>query len=262
MIITTTTWPGPNVVQPMIERPTAMRLAGREYQRVTDAVDALQPEDWTRPTDCPAWDVRLLVAHITGMTKLFSTAFEVARQMRAAKARQQPGQAQVDALTALQVEERKHFGPEELRAELRRVGPRGAKGRRRVPGFIRRRRLPGAEIVNGVPETWSVGYLTDVILTRDPWMHRLDLARATGRKPVLTGDHDRVIVADIVAEWARRHGQPYRLELAGPAGGSWSSGTGGEEILMDAADFCRLVSGRLGPDAGQPLGLLATQVPF
>ena len=27
MIITTTTWPGPNVVQPGIERPTAMRLA-------------------------------------------------------------------------------------------------------------------------------------------------------------------------------------------------------------------------------------------
>ena len=99
--------------------------------------------------------------------------------MRAAKARQQPGQAEVDALTAFQVEERQQLGSEELRAELRRVGPRGAEGRRRVPGFLRRRRLPGAEIVNGLPETWSLGYLTDVILTRDPWMHRLDLARAT-----------------------------------------------------------------------------------
>ena len=262
MIITTTTWPGPSPVQPTIERPTAMRLAQTEYQRVTDAVDALQHEDWARPTDCTEWDVRQLVAHIAGMANLFSTPFEVARQIRVAKARQQPGQAGIDAQTALQVEERQHLGPEELRAELHRVGPRGASGRRRVPGFVRRRRLPEPQIVNGVPETWSMGYLTDVILTRDPWMHRLDLARAAGQELVLTADHDGVIVADVVAEWARRHGQPYRLELTGPAGGSWSYGTGGEEIVMDAAGFCRVVSGRLGPDGGQPGGLLATQIPF
>ena len=174
--------------------------------------------------------------------------------MRRAKARQQPDQAEVDALTALQVEERQHLGPEELRAELRRVGPRGARGRRRIPGFLRRRRLPGTEVVNGVPETWSLGCLTDVILTRDPWMHRLDLARATGRAAVLTADHDGVIVADVVAEWARRHGEPFRLELTGSAGGSWSSGTTDEEIVMDAADFCRVVSGRPTPDGGQPGG--------
>jgi hypothetical protein len=122
--------------------------------------------------------------------------------------------------------------------------------------------MPGALIINGVPEKWSIGYLTDVILTRDPWMHRLDLARATGQDLVLTADHDGVLVADVVAEWARRHGHPYQLELTGPAGGSWTSGTGGEEIVMDAADFCRVLSGRPGSDAGPPRGLLATQVPF
>ena len=262
MNTTTRTWPGPNVVQPAIERPTAMWLAESEYQRVADAVDALRAEDWTRPTDCTAWDVRQLVAHITGMARFISTPLEMARQMRAAKARQHDGQALIDAQTALQVEERQDLGPEELRAELRRVGPRAVRGRRRTPGFVRRRRLPEPQVVNGVPETWCIGYLTDVILTRDPWMHRLDLARATGQAPALTPDHDGVIVADVVVEWARRHGRPYRLELTGPAGGSWSSGPGGEENVMDAADFCRVVSGRPGPDGGQPSGLLATQVPF
>lgn len=58
-------------------------------------------------------------------------------------------------------------------------------------------------MVNGAAETWSIGYLTGVILTRDPWMHRLDLARATGQAPMLTSDHDGVIVADVVHEWAR-----------------------------------------------------------
>lgn len=261
-MILTTTWPGPSVVQPGIKRPTAMRLAETEYQRVTAAVDALEPQDWTRPTDCTEWDIRRLVAHITGQANLLSTPFELARQIRAAKARQQPGHASVDALTALQVEERQHFGPEELRAELHRACSRGAKGRRRVPGFIRRRRSPGVEVVNGVPEAWSIGFLTDVILTRDTWMHRLDLARATGREPALDADHDGVIVADAVAEWARRHGQSFRLELTGPAGGSWSSGTGGEEIVMDAADFCRVLTGRQVPTVANPRGLLATQVPF
>jgi uncharacterized protein (TIGR03083 family) len=262
MNITTVTWPGSSVVQPAIERPIAMRLAQIEYERVADAVDALRPEDWTRPTDCTEWDVRQLIAHIAGQANLFSTPFELARQMRAANARQQPGQAEIDALTAFQVEERQHLGHEELRAELHRVGPRGAKGRRRVPGILRGSRLPGAEVVNGVPETWSLGYLTDVILTRDPWMHRLDLARATSKDLVLTADHDGVIVADVVAEWAHRHGRPYRLELTGPAGGRWSSGAGCEEIVMDAGDFCRTLSGRRGPDVGQSSGLLATQVPF
>jgi uncharacterized protein (TIGR03083 family) len=260
--INTMTLPGHAVVQPAIERPTAMLLAETEYQRVTEAVDSLLPEDWSRPTDCTEWNVRQLVAHIVGMAKFLSTPLEAARQIRAANARQRNGQASIDAQTALQVEQRQHLWPEELRAELRRVGPRAAKGRRRTPGFVRRRRLPEPQVVNGATETWSIGYLTDVILTRDPWMHRLDLARATGRPAILTPDHDGAIVADVVAEWARRHGQPYRLKLTGPAGGSWSSGVDGEEIAMDAADFCRVVSGRPGPDGDRPGGLLATQVPF
>lgn len=262
MKINITTWPGHETVEPAIERPTAMRLAETEYQRVADAVDALQPEDWSRSTDCTAWDVRQLVAHVAGMAKAAATPLEMARQMRAAKARQQDGQALVDVQTAVQVEQREHLGQEELRADLRRVGPRAAKGRRRTPGLVRRRRLPEPQVVNGIPESWSIGYLIDVILTRDPWMHRLDLARATGRAPVLTADHDGIIVADVVSEWARRHGRPYRLELTGPAGGRWESGTGGEEIVMDATEFCRVISGRPGPDHGRPSGLLATEVPF
>jgi uncharacterized protein (TIGR03083 family) len=262
MNTTTTTWPGPDAVRPAIQRPTAMRLAETEYHRVTDAVEALRPEDWTRPTDCTAWNVRQLVSHIAGQAKLVSSPLNTVRQLRAAKARQEGGQEIIDALTALQVEERQHLGPAQLRAELRRVAPRAANGRRRIPGFVRGRRGPEPAVVNGVRETWSIGYGIDVIFTRDAWMHRLDLARATGQALVLTADHDGVIVADVVAEWARRHGRPYRLELTGPAGGRWSFGTDGEEIVMDAADFCRILSGRPGRDSGPPVGLLTTQVPF
>lgn len=258
----TTTWPGRAVLQPGIARPSALYLAETEYRRVTEAAEGLRPEDWTRGTDCPEWDVRQLVAHVVGMAEAASSPLVMVRQIRAARARQHDGQPLVDAQTAIQVEQRRSSGPEDLLAELRRVGPRAAKGRRRTPRFVRRRRLPEPQLVNSVPETWSMGYLNDVILTRDPWMHRLDLARATGQAPVLTAEHDGVIVADVVAEWALRHGRPYRLVLTGPAGGTWSSGAGGEEAVMDTVDFCRLVSGRPGPDGGRSSGLLATQVPF
>jgi len=110
--------------------------------------------------------------------------------------------------------------------------------------------------VNGREESWSVGYLLRTILTRDPWMHRTDLSAATGLPMTLTPDHDGVIVDDVVAEWAERHGRPYQLELTGPAGGSWRRGDA-ELVTLDAVEFCRIISGR-----GVGVGLLATQVPF
>jgi hypothetical protein len=50
-------------------------------------------------------------------------------------------------------------------------------------------------------------------------MHRLDIAAATGTEPRLTADHDGVIVADVVAEWADRHGKDFELTLTGPPAG-------------------------------------------
>ena len=77
---------------------------------------------------------------------------------------------------------------------------------------------------SGAIEKWEIAFLMDTIFTRDTWMHRGDIARATGRELVLTPDHDGRIVADAVADWARRHGQPFRLVLDGPAGGEFMRG--------------------------------------
>lgn len=126
-----------------------------------------------------------------------------------------------------------------------------------MPGLLRRRAMPEAQVVGSAREKWTFGFLVDVVLTRDPWMHRLDIARAANREPELTPDHDGHLVADVVAEWAARHGSPYTLRLTGPAGGSWSSGDGGPDLELDATEFCRLLSGR-----GTATGLLAEQVPF
>ena len=85
-------------------------------------------------------------------------------------------------------------------------------------------------------------------------MHRVDLARATGRELVLTPDHDGRIVADVVAEWAGWHRSAYELVLTGPVGGTFRRGSGGEAHRMDAVEFARVLSGRSGGE-----GLLQTQ---
>src|SRR4029079_19508281 len=96
-----------------------------------------------------------------------------------------------------------------------------------------------------------------VIYTRVAWMHRVDLARATEHQLELTSDHDGRLVADVVRDWADRHGRPFRLELEGPAGGNYERGVGGQEHSLDAIEFCRILSGR-----GTGPGLLGTRVLF
>jgi uncharacterized protein (TIGR03083 family) len=236
-----------------LRRDVAMRLAATEYQRFAEMLRALRPGDWAKPTECPGWDVRAMAAHALGMVEMAASIRENRRQNKLARAR---GGLFIDALTALQVEERAGMTPAQIAGRFAARAPKAARGRRRAPAFIRRRVMSDVQF-DGHDEAWRIGYLIDVILTRDPWMHRADIARATGADLVLTAGHDGVIVADVVAEWAARHGQPYTLRLTGPAGGSWTGGDGGPFLEADAIEFCRVLSGR-----GQASGLLTTQVPF
>lgn len=244
--------------RPRLDRDTAMRLAETEYARFLDLLRSLAPDDWVRPTDCPAWDVRAMAGHTTGMALMATGMRQTLRQTSAAKRR---GGDPLDALTALQVEEHADLSTGELVERFAVVGPRAARGRRRVPGVVRRMKLPDPQHVGGRTERWTNGFLLDTILTRDPWMHRMDISRATGRTPELTADHDGVLVADVVAEWAERHGEPYRLHLTGPAGGDCTRGDGGPELSLDAVDFCRLLSGRPAPTTTDH-ALLGVAVPF
>jgi hypothetical protein len=173
--------------------------------------------------------------------------------MKAAKA---AGGVFIDALTDLQMRKHPEPGPA-IASTYGAVGAKAAKARRRTPGFIRKRTLPEPQRIGGVDEMWTLGYLIDLVLTRDVWMHRVDITRATGRDMQLTSDHDGVLIDNVVNEWADRHGQPFTLHLDGPAGGSWARGEGGVELRLDAVEFCRILSGRAQGD-----GLLATEVPF
>jgi uncharacterized protein (TIGR03083 family) len=229
-------------------------LAAAETLRFADALAALDEDDWARKTDCTLWTVRDLAGHVLGMTRTFSALPQFVSHMTAG-ARAAGDRPQIDGITEVQVERNATLSTAEVVHQLRELAPRNARwrGRRRAM-----RAIPLKQPMrDGSVEKWKLSFLLDTVLTRDTWMHRVDLAEATGRPMELTADHDGRIVADAVHEWADRHGKPYMLTLTGPAGGSFSSGTDGEAIELDAVQFCRILSGRAEGD-----GLLNQEVPF
>lgn len=238
--------------QSRLDRDTATRLAETEYARVAALLTGLTPDQWSALTDCPGWDVRAMAGHMVGMVQMVATMPEMVRQQLAAGRRaKRNGGPMIDSLTALQVEKNAGLTTSQLVDELRALAPKAVRARRRAPGLIRRQTMPDQD------EWWTMGYLFDVILTRDPFLHRVDICRAAGVEMTASTDHEGAIVDDVVQEWAGRHGAAFDLTLTGPAGGHWRHGDQAEPVRMDAFDFCRALSGR----APAP-GLLATQVPF
>jgi hypothetical protein len=163
-----------------LDRAVAMRLAAAEYQRFIDVLGALSPDDWSTPTECPDWDVRAMAAHALGMAEMAASVREQMRQVKTATKR---GGVFIDALTRLQVEERQDMTPAQIVAKFQRIAPKASRGRRLTPGLIRRRTMPQLQVVGDHEEPWTIGYLVDVILTRDPWSTVSTSAGPPARSP-------------------------------------------------------------------------------
>ena len=229
---------------PRIKHAEAMRIAAVENAKFAAAVRQLQDEDWTKPTDCARWDVQGLVAHVVGSAAGQASPREFARQVRAGKpvVKEIGAEYWWDGMNEIHVRERDGLAPDALIAEWDDNSARALRARRRLPRPIAW--LP----LLGLPEPVGrkpVSYLFDMGFTRDLWMHRIDLAQAVGSTFDADADHDGRIVADLVAEWATTHGEPFTLSLTGPAGGVFASGEGGEHVEIDTIDFCRTLAGRL-----------------
>jgi uncharacterized protein (TIGR03083 family) len=247
--------------RPALDHPRSMMLAATELDRFQAQLGRLNAADWRSPTACPAWDVRALSSHVLAMTEMFSSFRRNATQHLPASRAAKRGEVYIDALTARQVADRQELTPDQITQGLQTFAPRMLRWRTRAPGLMRARAMPGAQPVSSdsdaATERWTFGFLFDTVLTRDTWMHRMDIAYATGQDLDLSPDHDGGLVAEVVSEWSSRHTSPYSLTLTGPAGGTWSRGTGGEGLHLDAVEFCRALAGR----APTP-GLLAVSVPF
>lgn len=238
-----------------IDRSEARRLADEEFIRFAQTVASLGPDEWAMPTDCVGWDVRTLVLHVLGSADAQASIRELVHQMRRGLPlnRQIESHHWVDGLNELQIRERRHLSNDDVVERVNHVGPAAVRSRWRTP--LPMRYLP---VPFGPPVGWKpINYLLEVGFTRDVWCHRIDIHQAIDRPMRVTADHDGRLVADIVAEWASIHGQPFDLVLTGPAGGSFRQASDGEHVEIDALDFVRTLSGRL---AGA--GVLANELPL
>ena len=237
----------PTELAPRITRSEARTLAEEEFRRFADLVATLDGDDWGHPTDCTAWDVRAIALHVLGSAEAQASVGEFLHQLRRGIPlnKQIDSHHWVDGMNELQIRERTNLSTDDLVTALAAVGPKAVAGRWGTPPPMRHLPLPF-----GPPLGWApLKYLLDVGFTRDTWAHRIDICSALGRDMHPTPEHDGRLVADLAAEWAALHGEPFELILHGPAGGSFRQGAGGEHVEIDALDFVRTLSGRL-PGAG------------
>jgi uncharacterized protein (TIGR03083 family) len=248
---------------PALNHGEAVVMAHVELDRFLTLVESLGEDDWDLPTRCTRWNVRQTVAHLAGSTAAYARFSEFRRQ-GSGKAQQpyrEKGFSKLDAQNQIQVDDRAGASPAELIAELRSEGQKSLAFRARLPAAARAVRLPlGLAFGEALGRVWvALGYMSDTILTRDVWMHRLDIALATGRPMVLTPQHDgrmtALVVRDIQGKLSRSLDRAVRYHLTGPAGGSYIVGPGepAAALRMDACNFQLLASRYALVDEIRPL---------
>ena len=157
-----------------------MRITVVEFDRMTALFRQLGGDDWTRPTDNDQWDVRATALHLLGAAEANASLRESVRQFTRGKRlfKQIGGNHWVDGINEIQIRDRAGVANDQIADRYAAAAPGAVKVRRRIPGPVRKLRV----IDMGPPiGKETVGYLMDMVYTRDVWMHRVDIA-ARGRQ--------------------------------------------------------------------------------
>ena len=228
----------------------ATRMAAEETRRFLDLIELLREADWDQPTACDRWTVKDIVAHQAAHVVSFTSLRAFFGQLKPSLLRPylKQGMNLLDAWNQSQVDLRERAAPADLIAEIRAAKDQSLAARARIPGWVRGPVLP----MPGVDQPRSLGYLSDLIYTRDMWMHRLDICRATGREMVGDDEYDQRTVALVVRDLALKAqlglaGRSAILDLTGPAGKVYQIGAvtnPSTRVQIDALTFCILTSGR------------------
>ncbi len=245
-----------------LSRRHAAEVADAELAAFQQVVASLDGPDWDRPTDSAGWSVRDVVAHVAGQYEELARLGTFLRRLRTAK-RRYPDRIALDAHNQVQIDELAGRSPAELTAHLARFGPKGLAATRRMPGFVRR--MPSTMFFPEPPlPDRRMSYLIDVLTPRDTWMHRLELVRATGQQ-WRPHPHDADVVAQVVRDLDQSwRNKPIQLTLTGPAGGTWTIGTGTTRTHTEADVIAAMLhlSGRGGLDLPSDNPLAAARVVF
>lgn len=218
-----------------------MEIADAQSRALLDLLRSLEHDEWQKVTVCDPWTVKDVAAHVLAWGEAIVSPREQVHQfVTSMSERKRFGGVFLHAQNDVQVRERADLAPEEVLARLERTLPRFNKARRRLRYPMKL--VPYRDSFSG---DWiTLGVIAETTFTRDQFMHRLDISAAIGKEPVSVPS-DATIVADVVREWADRANADVRLELSGPAGGSFVCGSGNAGVVRaDAFDLMRKLAGR------------------
>src|ERR1039457_4631512 len=155
-----------------IQRPEARVLAEEEFRRFADLMASLSADEWTRPTECTAWDVRKLALHVLGSGDAQASFPQCLHQLRRGVPlnKEIDSHHWVDGMNELQIRERLHLSSDELVAQLAAAGRGAVKGGGGTPARMRHLPPPFGPPIGWVP----LKYPLAVGFPRDVWAHRID----------------------------------------------------------------------------------------
>ncbi len=214
---------------------------------------ALSEADWRRTT-IRGLDVQGLVGHLIGVEAAFAAAAEGLCDAAAHADHVASTQPEAAAQRGLAPEETLERWRGEVSRTLRALDRPGTE--RSIRGF------------------YGISLPLDpllVIRAFELWIHGEDIRRATGRSPArpdaaaldrMTDLAVSLLPSGLAGAGIRGRADQVRLVLTGPGGGTWivpldgsapsrPNGGGdrqGARVVVDAADFCRVVGNRAGVD--------------
>ena len=230
---------------PRADRATTRKHRDAEIQAWRDLMQELDEADWQRRTVCTEWDVADIVGHLIGQAEDVNRPWSFPLRDRKAK-RVYPDVGLLDAHMLVQADEHRGTPVVELHHRFARLWGKATRTISRNPGLIRRMQVK----VEGVPgfDKLSLGYIQDILLARDLWMHRDDVCQAVGRS-FDAGPYAEELVAQVMLDvqdgpfWK---GLPVELILTGQGGGTYRLGDGPPiaTVRTDAVGYMRTLSGR------------------
>jgi uncharacterized protein (TIGR03083 family) len=238
---------------PPLAHEEAAHMARVELERFLTFLESLTATDWQRPTACTLWNVREVVAHVTGATHSWTSWKALIRDYGnplPLRPYQKRGMNILDATNQYAVDRRAGGQPADLITELRHIGPQAIAMREGLPALVRNLKLP-IPTLGFVP----VHILTDLIYTRDMWVHRLDICRAIGREmeidPAQDGRLLALVMRDLDARLRKALATSVVYHVSGAFPAIWSvgpDGPAGAQLEIDAFDLVWMGAGRLRAD--------------
>ncbi|MEU4194773.1 maleylpyruvate isomerase family mycothiol-dependent enzyme [Kribbella sp. NPDC026611] len=215
-----------------------------ELQAWHDLLASTEGDEWHRRTVCDEWDVADIAGHLIGQAEDVIRPLSFPRRFQKSK-RVYPGKPRWNAHMMVQADEHRGASPAELRSAFDGLWAKATRTISRNPELLRRISMQ----VEDTPRM-SLGYVRDILLARDLWMHRDDVCQALGR-PFDAGPYAEELIAQVVYDleasgpfWGDR--PAVVLELTGQGGGTYRVGRGEPvgRAAVDAVGYMRTLSGR------------------